>query len=57
VPDEHMERVLGESTVHPWTMAQQGAKWRACHDYSVGTNRRAASAPVEATIGWKGRQI
>jgi hypothetical protein len=57
VPDDHMERVLGESTVHPWTMAQQGAKWRACHDYSVGTNRRAASAPVEATIGWKGRQI
>jgi hypothetical protein len=57
VPDEHMERVLGESTVHPWTMAQQGAKWRACHDYSVGTNRRAASAPFALPTVWDVRPL
>ena len=28
VPEEQMERVLAESTVHPWTMAQQGANRR-----------------------------
>jgi hypothetical protein len=52
-----MERVLGESTVHPWTMAQQGAKWRACHDYSVGTNRRAASAPFALPTVWDVRPL
>ena len=57
VPDEHMERVLSESTVHPWTMAQQGAKWRACHDYSVGTNRRAASAPFALPTVWDVRPL
>jgi hypothetical protein len=41
VPEDQLERVLRESTVHPWTVVQQGeAKWRACHDYSVGQNRR-----------------
>eukprot|EP00966_Prymnesium_polylepis_P134668 3112371-Prymnesium_polylepis.1 len=45
VPSGQLDRVLRESTVHPWTVVQQGAdKWRACHDYSVGTNRRVASA-------------
>ena len=40
VPDDQLDRVLRESAVHPWTVVQQGAdKWRACHDYSTGTNR------------------
>ena len=57
VPDDQLERVLRESTVHPWTMAQQGAKWRACHDYSVGTNRRAASAPFSLPTVWDVRPL
>ena len=57
VPDDQLERVLRESTVHPWTMAQQGAKWRACHDYSVGTNRRAASAPFALPTVWDVRPL
>ena len=57
VPEDQLERVLKESTVHPWTMAQQGAKWRACHDYSVGTNRRAASAPFSLPTAWDVRPL
>jgi hypothetical protein len=57
VPDDQLERVLQESTVHPWTMAQQGAKWRACHDYSVGTNRRATSAPFALPTVWDVRPM
>ena len=41
VPDDQLERVLRESTVHPWTMAQQGAKWRACHDFTTRWARTA----------------
>ena len=36
---------LRSGTVHPWTVVQQKDKWRACHDFSVGTNREADSAP------------
>ena len=57
VPEDQLERVLQESTVHPWTMAQQGAKWRACHDYSVGTNRRASSAPFALPTVWDVRPL
>jgi hypothetical protein len=57
VPDDQLERVLSESTVHPWTMAQQGAKWRACHDYSVGTNRRVPSAPFALPTVWDVRPL
>jgi hypothetical protein len=57
VPDDQLERVLRESTVHPWTMAQQGAKWRACHDYSVGTNRRVPSAPFGLPTVWDVRPL
>ena len=57
VPEDQLGRVLRESTVHPWTMAQQGAKWRACHDYSVGTNRRASSAPFSLPTVWDVRPL
>ena len=53
VPDDQLERVLRESAVHPWTVVQQGAdKWRACHDYSVGTNRVVPSAPFGLPTVW-----
>ena len=53
VPAGEVESVLRECVVHPWTVVQQGAeKWRACHDYSVGTNRAAASAPFELPTTW-----
>ena len=57
VPDDQLDRVLQESTVHPFTMAQQGSKWRACHDYSVGTNRRARSAPFALPTVWDVRPL
>ena len=49
--------MLSESTVNPWTIVQQGAKWRACHDYSVGTNRRASSAPFSLPTVWDVRPL
>ena len=57
VPEDQLDRVLHESTVHPWTIVQQGAKWRACHDYSVGTNRRASSAPFSLPTVWDVRPL
>lgn len=39
VPDDEAEWCLSHGHVHPWTVVQQGDdKWRACQDYSVGTN-------------------
>ena len=43
-PEEARE-ALRCGTVHPWTVVQQKDKWRACHDFSVGTNLEADSAP------------
>ena len=33
------------ATVHPWTVVHQRDKWRACQDYSKGTNLEADTAP------------
>ena len=44
--------------ITPYPMVQQGAdKWRACHDYSVGTNRRAPSAPFSLPTVWDVRPL
>ena len=46
VPEEEAEWSLEHGTVHPWTVVHQSEeKWRACQDYSVGTNRRSITAP------------
>ena len=40
VPEGSAAEVLSTSTVHPWTIVDQGGgKWRLCHDYSVGINK------------------
>ena len=45
VPESEADDILLNYCVHPWTMDLKGGKWRACQDYSIGTNRGAASAP------------
>ena len=45
VPESEASDILLNYCVHPWTMDLKGGKWRACQDYSIGTNRGAASAP------------
>ena len=53
VPDDRVEELIEESTIHPWTIVDQGGgKWRLCHDYSVGTNRVVPSAPFSMTSVW-----
>ena len=53
VPAEEVARVMSESVIHPWTMADQGGgKWRACQDYSNGTNRYVRSAPFGLPEVW-----
>ena len=42
---EAAELLSGNATVHPWTVVQQKDKWRACQDYSKGTNLEADTAP------------
>ena len=57
VPDAEAEKVRENTCVHPWTMAFNGEKWRACQDYSVGTNRVAASAPFGLPTPWDVRRM
>ena len=57
VPDEEVRDVLASCVVHPWLIVQQGPKWRACHDYSVGTNRSAGSAPFGLPTTWDVRKL
>ena len=46
VPMSEAAALLGSAaTVHPWTVVFQKEKWRACQDYSSGTNLEADSAP------------
>ena len=53
VPADQIARVSRESVIHPWTMADQGGgKWRACQDYSCGTNRYVRSAPFGLPEVW-----
>ena len=53
VPASHVGEVMRESTIHPWTVVDQGGgKWRLCHDYSVGTNRVVPTASFTMTSVW-----
>ena len=53
VPLGSIEEVRRASTIHPWTIVDQGSgKWRLCHDYSVGTNRIVATAPFSLPSVW-----
>ena len=45
VPAEEIAGVAEPAIVHPWVVVKQGEKWRLCHDYSVGTNLHAPTAP------------
>ena len=46
VPLDEIDEVMATGSVHPWTIVQQGPdKWRACQDYSGGTNLHADSRP------------
>ena len=42
---EAVELLSSSATVHPWTVVHQRDKWRACQDYSKGTNVEADTAP------------
>ena len=53
VPADQIARVRSEAVIHPWTMADQGGgKWRACQDYSCGTNLYVRSAPFGLPEVW-----
>ena len=53
VPAGRVAEVEECSTIHPWTVVDQGGgKWRLCHDYSVGTNRIVPSAPFVLPTVW-----
>ena len=53
VPEASVDEVMSSSTIHPWTIVDQGGgKWRLCHDYSVGTNRIVATAPFTLPSVW-----
>jgi hypothetical protein len=57
VPANAVSEVEAVSTVHPWTIVDQGGgKWRLCHDYSVGTNRRAPTASFVLPSVWDAAQ-
>ena len=44
---------MANGTIHPWTVVHQSEdKWRACQDYSVGTNRRTITAPFTPPSAW-----
>ena len=46
VPEREAGSLLSSrATVHPWTVVFQKDKWRACQDFSGGTNLEADSAP------------
>ena len=58
VPASEAQALLGSAaTVHPWTVVFQKDKWRACQDYSTGTNMEADSAPFKLPTVFDVRNI
>ena len=58
VPADQVAQVRRSAIIHPWTMADQGGgKWRACHDYSCGTNRYVRSAPFGLPEVWDAAKV
>ena len=52
-----LEEVLEEDMpsagrVHPWTIVEQGGKWRLCHDCSVGVNCLVSTNPSMLPSPW-----
>ena len=45
------------ATVHPWTVVHQRDKWRACQDYSKGTNVEADTAPFRLPTVFDVRRV
>ena len=45
------------ATVHSWTVVHQRDKWRACQDYSKGTNIEADTAPFRLPTVFDVRQV
>lgn len=53
VPDAEIKSVLEGQVVHPILLVSQGkGKFRACHDYSRGTNIAARSSPFALPAVW-----
>ena len=53
VPADRIAEVEAVSTIHPWTIVDQGGgKWRLCHDYSVGTNKQVPTAAFSLPSVW-----
>jgi hypothetical protein len=58
VPDAEVSEVLEKHVVHPILLVSQGkGKFRACHDYSRGTNRVARSSPFVLPSVWDARDV
>ena len=57
VPADQVEWALMNGVVHPWTMDLKGSKWRACQDYSGGTNKVAKSAPFMLPTTWDVKRV
>ena len=57
VPSEEVEWAVENGVVHPWTIVEQGPKWRACQDYSGGTNTAVRSAPFTLPTTWDVRKF
>ena len=58
VPAHRLEEVLGGSTIHPWTIVDQGGgKWRLCHDYSVGINKQVPTASFVLPTVWDAARV
>ena len=56
VPDSEVAEALATNVVHPILLVAQGkGKFRACHDYSRGTNHWARSAPFTLPSVWDAR--
>ena len=45
VPAHLVKDALRRAPPHPWTVVEQGGKWRACQDYSKWTNERVGGRP------------
>ena len=57
VPADEVEWAVENGVVHPWTIVEQGPKWRACQDYSGGTNTAVRSAPFTLPTTWDVRKF
>ena len=58
VPPALVAWAEAHGTVHPWTVVHQSEeKWRSCHDYSDGTNRKVVTAPFTLPTVWDAMRV